>query len=217
MKNLYFLGLGRGRVRRGILKSNLVIKRIKSRERSLVGSWVVASGDFGEDIFKVENIFLAKENDESSALGKVERRINKEDLQRIERIKKIEEEAEKFVLEKIKEHGLKMKLVKVLLSFDEKKLTFYFTAPERVDFRTIVRDLAGRFKKMIRMQQINSREYAQIFSGIGPCGRVLCCSIFLRDLRSPQERIKKEVAGDRKRNKCLGVCGKAFCCMKFDE
>jgi len=217
MKNLYFFVSGRGRVRRGILKSDLKMEKIKDRERSLVGSWVVGSGDFGEDIFKVENIFLTEGKSDEAIIGKIERRIDKKDLKKIEHIKQIENDALAYALKKIEDYELRMKLIKVLLSFDEKKLTFYFTAPERVDFRAIVRDLAGKFRKMIRMQQINSREHAQIFSGIGPCGRVLCCSSFLRNLGLERDKMKREGLPEKKKNKMLGVCGKVFCCLKFDD
>ena len=119
---------------------------------------------------------------------------------------------------KVEKFKLPMQLLDADLSFDEKKLTFYFTAPGRVDFRLLVSDLAHTFKKMIRLQQIGSRDEARFLGGIGRCGEFLCCKRFLKD---NLESITLDMAGDQNlaqmgSNRITGSCGKLMCCLKFE-
>ncbi|TSC92917.1 MAG: hypothetical protein Athens101428_783, partial [Candidatus Berkelbacteria bacterium Athens1014_28] len=111
-----------------------------------------------------------------------------------------------------------MELLDADLSFDEKKLTFYFSAKERVDFRALVSDLASTFKKIIRLQQVGPREEAQLIGGCGRCGQVLCCRRFLRgDLdKSTTEMAQLQGLAIMGQNRCIGSCGKLLCCLSYE-
>jgi cell fate regulator YaaT (PSP1 superfamily) len=111
-----------------------------------------------------------------------------------------------------------MQLLDADLSFDEKKLTFYFTAPSRVDFRVLVSELAHTFKKIIRLQQIGSRDEARYLGGVGRCGETICCKKFLK---GNLESVTLDMASDQNlaqmgSNRITGVCGKLMCCLKYE-
>lgn len=118
---------------------------------------------------------------------------------------------------KVFRHGLELKILDADLSFDEKKLTFYFSADGRVDFRALVSDMVGDFNKIIRLQQVGAREETQHFGGFGKCGRPLCCATFLNNLDSVTINIAemKEMSG-AKSAKMAGCCGKPMCCLAYE-
>ncbi len=118
---------------------------------------------------------------------------------------------------KIVRHGLKMKILNADISFDEKKLTFYFSADSRVDFRSLVTDLAKSYNKLIRLQQVGSRDEAKYFGGIGKCGRELCCSKFLKNLESiTLEMAEIQDISTSGSAKLSGSCGKLMCCLAYE-
>lgn len=119
--------------------------------------------------------------------------------------------------DKIFRHGLEMKILDVDMSFDEKKLTFYFSAEGRIDFRALVSDMAGEFGKIIRLQQVGSREEAKHFGGFGKCGRPLCCATFLNNLENITLNMAElqDLSG-AKSSKLAGCCGKLMCCMSYE-
>ncbi|MCL5410894.1 MAG: stage 0 sporulation protein [Patescibacteria group bacterium] len=120
--------------------------------------------------------------------------------------------------EKIKKHGLEMNLLGADLSYDGKKLTFYFTSPGRVDFRSLVPDLASTFKKLIRLQQIGARDKAKCLGSVGRCGQKVCCKRFLKgDLESVTlEMAYDQNLGQMGSNRVTGACGKLMCCLKYE-
>lgn len=120
--------------------------------------------------------------------------------------------------EKIKKHGLEMNLLGADLSYDGKKLTFYFTSPGRVDFRSLVPDLASTFKKLIRLQQIGARDKAKCLGSVGRCGQGVCCKRFLKgDLESVNlDMAHDQNLGQMGSNRVTGACGKLMCCLKFE-
>ena len=122
----------------------------------------------------------------------VHRIADASDLARIDENRTREREARTVCEEKIKELGLKMKLVDVELTFDLSKMTFYFTADGRVDFRQLVRELAGVFRTRIELRQIGVRDEAKMMGGMGCCGRPLCCATFLGDFVPVSIRMAKE-------------------------
>jgi len=116
---------------------------------------------------------------------------------------------------KVFRHGLKMKILDAELSFDQKKLTFYFSAAGRIDFRSLVSDMAKTFNKLIRLQQVGGRLQAKYFGGFGKCGRELCCSRFLCDLEEREMCLQtQEISGA---SKLTGCCGKKMCCLSFEN
>lgn len=119
--------------------------------------------------------------------------------------------------EKIREHQLEMKLVDVEYTFDRNKVIFYFTAEGRVDFRELVKDLASVFRTRIELRQIGVRDEAKLLSGIGPCGRILCCSSFLGEFEPVSIKMAKDQNLSLNPNKISGVCGRLMCCLKYEN
>jgi len=118
---------------------------------------------------------------------------------------------------KIFRHNLDMKILDADLSFDEKKLTFYFSAEGRIDFRSLVADMVGSFRKIIRLQQIGPRDEMRLFGGLGRCGQELCCRRFLGNT----DKINTDLAGLQeigggKLSKMIGCCGKLMCCLTYE-
>ena len=120
-------------------------------------------------------------------------------------------------IEKVQEHNLPMRLVKAEYSFDGSRLTFYFTAEKRVDFRALVRDLARTFRTRIELRQIGPRDEAKLLGGIGPCGRILCCATFLPDYARVSIKMAKDQDLPLNPTKISGVCGRLLCCLSYEH
>lgn len=150
-------------------------------------------------------------------LRTVHRLADASDLERVEENHAKEREARTVCEEKIRELGLKMKLVDVELTFDLSKMLFYFTADGRVDFRQLVRELAGVFRTRIELRQIGVRDEAKMMGGIGCCGRPLCCSTFLGDFVPVSIRMAKEQNLSLNPAKISGICGRLMCCLKYES
>lgn len=128
-----------------------------------------------------------------------------------------EKEAAVIAERKIAEHKLEMKLVGVEYTFNAGKITFYFTADGRVDFRELVKDLAGIFKTRIELRQIGVRDEAKLLGGIGSCGRVVCCKAFLPDFHPVSIKMAKEQSLSLSPTKISGLCGRLMCCLKYEQ
>lgn len=128
-----------------------------------------------------------------------------------------EKEAFKICLEKIAKHGLEMKLIDAEYTFDNNKVLFYFTADGRIDFRELVKDLAGVFKTRIELRQIGVRDETKIVGGIGICGRPLCCHTHLSEFIPVSIKMAKEQNLSLNPTKISGVCGRLMCCLKNEE
>lgn len=166
-----------------------------------------------------EVAFADKEVKESSLvlpLRSVVRAATKEDAERNAQNKVKEEEAFKICLEKIAKHDLKMKLIEAQYSFDNSKLLFYFTSETRVDFRELVKDLAGVFKTRIELRQIGIRDEAKLMGGLGACGRALCCATFLSDFAQVSIKMAKEQNLSLNTGKISGCCGRLMCCLQYE-
>ena len=131
--------------------------------------------------------------------------------------KEKEKDAYAICLRKIEEHGLVMKLVEVEYAFNGSKIMFYFTADGRVDFRELVKDLAGIFKTRIELRQIGVRDEAKMLGGLGVCGRPICCSSFLSDFIPVSIKMAKEQNLSLNQTKISGICGRLMCCLKFEQ
>lgn len=183
------------------------------------GRWCLYEAEMGQDLAKI--VCLKKEGGCDFAakkmLGKFVRLINNDDIERIKRLKKFELEAKKSCENLIEKHGLPMKIIRTILSFDEKRLTFYFIASERVDFRSLVKDLVSLFHKMIRLQQIGPRDHARIVSGVGLCGRELCCAKFLGEVgKITKDTAMAQGMESLNSDKISGCCGKLMCCLRYE-
>ena len=128
-----------------------------------------------------------------------------------------EKEAFQICLEKIRKHGLDMKLIDAEYTFDNNKVLFYFTADGRIDFRELVKDLASVFKTRIELRQIGVRDETKIMGGIGICGRPLCCHSYLSDFVPVSIKMAKEQNLSLNPTKISGVCGRLMCCLKNEE
>lgn len=120
-------------------------------------------------------------------------------------------------LEKIKKHGLEMKLIEAEYTFDNNKVLFYFTADGRIDFRELVKDLASVFKTRIELRQIGVRDETKIVGGIGICGRELCCNKHLSEFVPVSIKMAKEQNLSLNPTKISGVCGRLMCCLKHEQ
>ena len=130
---------------------------------------------------------------------------------------RFEQEAFRICEEKIAKHQLEMKLVTVEYTFDHSKLLFYFSADGRVDFRELVKDLAGVFRTRIELRQIGVRDEAKMIGGLGICGRPLCCGAFLKDFQPVSINMAKDQGLSLNPTKISGTCGRLMCCLKYEN
>ncbi len=137
-------------------------------------------------------------------------RINAENLLR-------QKEAFDFCQARVRHRHLEMKLVYVEESFDRRKLTFFFTAEGRVDFRELVKELAQQFRSRIEMRQIGVRDEAKVLGGYGICGRPLCCTTFLKEFAPVSIRMAKRQGLSLNPSKISGQCGRLMCCLKYED
>ena len=157
------------------------------------------------------------ENDVVLPLKKVIRLADHKDQMAVKENKEAAEEAYEVCTSKITEHQLDMKLVDVEYTFDRNKVIFYFTADGRVDFRELVKDLASIFRTRIELRQIGVRDEAKMLGGIGPCGRMLCCSTYLGDFEPVSIKMAKDQNLSLNPTKISGLCGRLMCCLKYEN
>ena len=153
----------------------------------------------------------------SQPLKPVIRIATQDDVRREAKNREKEKEAFKICQEKIRKHGLEMKLIDAEYTFDNNKVLFYFTADGRIDFRQLVKDLAAIFKTRIELRQIGVRDETKILGGIGICGRSLCCHTYLSEFAPVSIKMAKEQNLSLNQTKISGVCGRLMCCLKNEQ
>jgi cell fate regulator YaaT (PSP1 superfamily) len=158
-----------------------------------------------------------REEDIVAPLKEVIRIATEKDIEKAEENRNKEKEAFDICLDCISKRGLKMKLINVEYTFDNNKILFYFTADGRVDFRELVKDLAGIFRTRIELRQVGVRDEAKIVGGIGICGRVLCCNSFLDEFRPVSIKMAKDQSLSLNPSKISGICGRLMCCLKYEH
>jgi cell fate regulator YaaT (PSP1 superfamily) len=158
-----------------------------------------------------------EEHDVVLPLKKVVRIADQKDRMIVDENKQAAQEAYEVCNSKVHEHQLDMKLVDVEYTFDRNKVIFYFTADGRVDFRELVKDLAAIFRTRIELRQIGVRDEAKMLGGIGPCGRMLCCSTFLGDFDPVSIKMAKDQNLSLNPTKISGLCGRLMCCLKYEN
>ena len=161
-----------------------------------------------------------KEIDEESLVSPLKpiiRIATEEDTKIYKENKEKAKETFELCLEKIKEHNLTMYLIDCEYTFDRNKLIFYFTAEGRIDFRELVKDLVAIFKTRIELRQIGVRDEAKSIGGLGPCGRSLCCSSWLGDFQPVSIKMAKDQSLSLNPTKISGICGRLFCCLKYEH
>ena len=140
-----------------------------------------------------------------------------DDIKTYEQIKEKEAEALRICHTKVEAHKLDMKLIEAEYTFDTSKLTFYFTADGRIDFRELVQDLASTFKTRIELRQIGIRDETKFMGGLGVCGRPFCCCTFLPDFCQVSIKMAKEQNLSLNSQKISGACGRLMCCLRFEH
>ena len=161
-----------------------------------------------------------KEIDEESLVSPLKpiiRIATEEDTNIYKENKEKAKETFELCQQKIKEHDLTMYLIDCEYTFDRNKLIFYFTAEGRIDFRELVKDLAAIFKTRIELRQIGVRDEAKSIGGLGPCGRSLCCSTWLGDFQPVSIKMAKDQSLSLNPTKISGICGRLFCCLKYEH
>ena len=150
-------------------------------------------------------------------LKRIIRAATEADLKIVAENREKEKKAFEICEQKIRAHKLEMKLVDVEYTFDSSKILFYFTADGRVDFRELVKDLAGVFRTRIELRQIGVRDESKMIGGFGICGRPFCCSSFLGDFQPVSIKMAKEQGLSLNPTKISGTCGRLMCCLKYEQ
>jgi cell fate regulator YaaT (PSP1 superfamily) len=150
-------------------------------------------------------------------LKRVVRKVTPDDLKVKEENERLEADARKFALEKIRERGLSMKLITVDCLFDKSKIIFYFTAEARVDFRDLVKDLVAKFKTRIELKQVGARQEGRMIKGIAVCGRMVCCAGILQNMERVTVKMAKEQSMSLNPEKISGLCGRLMCCLAYEH
>lgn len=191
-----------------------------------MGDWKLEKGDYiiapspdeEKNSGSLEAIQVTGFKEKSLGANSFARPATPEDMETIERYILKKEEALKLARVQTKRHKLEMKIIDAQFSFDGAKLAFGFVAPQRIDFRDLVKDLSRHFQKSIRMIQVGSRDEARNFGGIGSCGRTLCCSSFLKKIESVTLNDAKVQRLDTRGSARLsGFCGRLRCCLAYES
>ena len=151
------------------------------------------------------------------ALKPITRMADSVDIRRMRQNREDEKRAYHTCQECIARHGLEMKLVEAEYTLDRSKIMFYFTADGRVDFRELVKDLAGIFHTRIELRQIGVRDESKMIGGLGICGQPFCCSRFLKDFQPVSIKMAKEQGLSLNPTKISGACGRLMCCLAYEE
>ena len=189
------------------------------------GDRVIVQAERGEDFGRVTALGSIAERKCSSSGGcatptptmRVLRRAEPEEVRRARYKVDDERRARRETRKHVARHGLKMKVTETEWQFDRKKLIIYFTAEKRVDFRELVRDLARSFRTRIELRQIGVRDEAALLGGVGRCGRELCCSTWLPELKPVSLQLAKDQSLSLNPAQISGCCGRLMCCLMYEH
>lgn len=182
------------------------------------GDSVIVETEKGLQIAKIStDIHKEKKENLILPLKKIIRIVTAEDVRDNEKNLLESKKAFYDCIKLIEKHKLKMRLIDAKFTFDRKQLIYHFTSDDRVDFRELAKDLAQIYKTRIELRQIGVRDKAKEFGGIGPCGRLLCCSTFLNDFDSVSINMAKNQNMALNPTKINGVCGRLLCCLNYED
>jgi len=182
-----------------------------------VGEFAIVAAERGEDMGRIaQKGMLTEPKKHRKSLDNVLRKATAEDVKKLQEIRDKEEGIFRTCKAKIDEHELIMKLVDVEYRFDGHKITFYFTADKRIDFRALVKDLAAIYRTRIEMHQIGVREEARRIGGYGCCGLKLCCTTFIEDFDPITTQMAKDQHLILTPTKLSGACGRLMCCLSYE-
>ncbi len=190
-----------------------------------VGRHVIVEADRGEDLGEVLALGTIAERKCSASGGcgtpvperQVLRPARDAEVGRLRSLREDESRVRSVTREKVEKHKLKMKVTEAEWQFDRKKLTIYFTAERRVDFRSLVRDLARTFRTRIELRQIGVRDESALLGGVGRCGRELCCSTWLPELKPVSLQLAKDQNLSLNPSQISGCCGRLMCCLMYEH
>lgn len=187
---------------------------------------VVVEADRGEDVGRVHAVGeLAAKRNAGAAHGygkalparRARRLASADDVSRLEDLRAQDEDARRRAMERVKANGLTMKVTDAEWQWDRKKLTFYFTAEKRVDFRNLVRELASTFRTRIELKQIGVRDEAKRLDGVGRCGRQYCSAAWLPELLPVNLGVAKDQRLSLNPTQISGACGRLMCCLRYEH
>lgn len=190
----------------------------KNSEKYVKGMGVIVDTARGHEYATI--VIPNSEVDESRIippLRPVLRIANARDLETVKRNKERKPEAMRMAQEKIEKHKLNMKLIDCDFSFDGSKVVFYYSAPARVDFRELVKDLSALFKMRIELRQLGIRDEIKMIGGIGACGRECCCSAYMPDINKVTIKMAKTQNLSLNPAKISGLCGRLMCCLAYEN
>jgi cell fate regulator YaaT (PSP1 superfamily) len=193
------------------------------------GEYVIVEAERGEDLGRVVSVGgiaakkcsscgSAKDGEgETGAFQTLLRRAAPADIQQLMTLRVDEERVRRTARDLVEEHKLRMKVTEAEWQWDRNKLTLYFTAERRVDFRQLVRDLARTFRTRIELRQIGVRDEAALLGGVGRCGRELCCSTWLREIKPVSLQLAKDQNLSLNPAQISGTCGRLMCCLTYEH
>ncbi len=194
-----------------------------------LGDYVVVEAERGEDAGRIVTAggIAAKKcntcgspkdtNADTGALRSVLRRAEPHEVQQLLALRADEERVRRKARDLVEEHQLRMKVTEAEWQWDRNKLTLYFTAERRVDFRQLVRDLARTFRTRIELRQIGVRDEASLLGGVGRCGRELCCATWLREIKPVSLQLAKDQNLSLNPAQISGTCGRLMCCLTYEH
>ena len=191
-----------------------------------LNGYVVVEADRGEDLGRVTATGAIAERKCAGCTSgcaapvpekRVLREASSEDIERLRMLRADEDRVRRITRERVQQFGLKMKVTEAEWQFDRNKLTIYFTAERRVDFRELVRDLARTFRTRIELKQIGVRDEAALLGGVGRCGRELCCSTWLREIKPVSLQLAKDQRLSLNPAQISGCCGRLMCCLTYEH
>jgi cell fate regulator YaaT (PSP1 superfamily) len=191
-----------------------------------LSDYVIVEADRGEDLGRVTAAGAVAERKCSGCstgcaapvpVLRIMRRAQNDEVERAVGLRADEPRVRRVTREKVIQYGLKMKVSEAEWQFDRNKLTIYFTAERRVDFRELVRDLAKTFRTRIELKQIGVRDEAALLGGVGRCGRELCCSTWLRELKPVSLQLAKDQRLSLNPAQISGCCGRLMCCLTYEH
>ncbi len=183
-----------------------------------VNDYLIIKTDLGTDLGKVIKVEEKSEEDNEQQKNFILRIANFRDVEKLKERNKHKKEILKKCEQLVKKRKLAMKIIDAHFSFDGSKIIFAFTAPSRIDFRLLVRDLVQEFHKSIRMHQVGARQETGLAGDTGPCGRSLCCLTFLKKLgHVTTEMIFDQQLAQRGPERLSGICGRLKCCLAFED
>ena len=190
------------------------------------GQHVIVQADRGEDLGEVSAVGTIAERKCSSSNGgcatpapehSVVRLARQDEVAHCDSLRNDEHRVRAETRKLVSKHGLKMKVTEAEWQFDRNKLIIYFTAEKRVDFRQLVRDLARTFRARIELKQIGVRDEAALLGGVGRCGRELCCSTWLPELKPVSLQLAKDQRLSLNPSQISGCCGRLMCCLMYEH